>query len=370
MKKYWWLLVVLIACAGIGLGSYSLGKRAAEQSGLAEKEFNTMLNRAELEILKLEDGPIYVFGHKSPDSDTVCSAVVYAELLRQLGYEAKAAVLGKINPETAFILRTAGVEEPELLEDATGKNVVLIDHSDYLQSADGLKDANVISIIDHHAAGSVTTGNQLIYDARPMGCSATIVWLRARNYGLEIDKSMATLLLGGLLSDTKDLHNVNTAADRTAYEKLTEIAGVKDPKAFYQDIFKASISYEGMTDQEILENDIKNYESGGQTFAIGCIEAYDEAAAADLAGRMKGLMADLTVSRGADMSFAQVSVFHDDLSLNYIVPSDEKALEVLQAAFPDKGTFDGTSFILKPGVSRRQVLVPAISDVLAAHPGE
>ena len=408
-KKFLWVIIVLLACAGIGLGFYNLGKQSAEQSAeqkildaeqkvldaeqkiqeanqkaldadqkaldaeqksLDEKEVNIMLNRSELENLKLVDGPIYVFGHKSPDSDTVGSSIVYADLLNQLGYDAKAAVLGKVNTETAYILKTAGVEVPEILEDAAGKNVVLMDHSDYLQSADGLKDANIISIIDHHGDGSVVTGNQLIYDARPIGGTATIVWIRARNYGLEINKQMATVLLGAILSDTSNLKSA-TSADRAAFEELEKIAEISDTQAFYQEMFKASISYEGMTDMEILESDIKNYESGGRLYTIGCINAYDETTASDLAERMKVLMQDLVTSRGVEMGYAQISIYHDDISINYIVPSDETAAEVLKAAFPDRvPEFDGTSYIFNPGMSRKQTLVPALSNVLAAHPGE
>ncbi len=412
-KKFVWIIIVLLACAGIGLGFYNLGKQSAEKSAepkilaaeqkaldaeqkileaeqnaeqkildaeqraldaeqkiLAEKEFNAMLNRAEMENIHLEDGPIYVFGHKSPDSDTVCGAIVYAELLKQLGYDAKAAVLGNINNESAYILKTAGIEVPEILEDAAGKNVILIDHSEYTQSADGLKDANIISIIDHHGDGSVVTGNQLVYDARPFGATATIIWIRARNYGLEISKSMATLLLGALLSDTSNLKSA-TSADRAAFEEFVKISEISDPNAFYQEIFKASISYDGITDMEILESDIKDYESGGRKYTIGCINAYDEETAKDLAERMKVLMQDLVTSRGVEMGYAQISIYHDDISMNFIVPSDETAAEVLKAAFPDRTPeFDGTSYIFEPGMSRRKTLVPAITDVLAAHPGE
>lgn len=370
LKKLLWIFVLLAVCAGIGLGFYDLGKHNAEQKILAEKEFTVMINRAELETLQLVDGPIYVFGHKSPDSDTVCTSIVYAELLKQLGYDAKAVVLGKINNETAYILKTAGVAEPEILDDAAGKNVVLIDHSEYIQSADGLNDANIISIIDHHGDGSVVTGNQLIYDARPIGATAAIVWIRARNYGLELNKSMATLLLGAILSDTSNLKSA-TSADRAAFDELQKIAGVSDTEAFYQEMFKASISYAGMTDMEILESDIKNYEGGGRMYTIGCISAYDEAAAKNLAERMKVLMPDLVTARGVELGYAQISIFHDDISMNFIVPSDETAAEVLKAAFPDnEPEFDGTSYIFNPGMSRRKTLVPALTDVLAAHPGE
>ncbi len=394
IKKFGWILLVLLACAGISFGSYSIGRdraqkdaaaelekaeslnreklEEAEALNLAERELNIALNRAELETLKLVDGPIYVFGHKNPDSDTVCSSIVYAGILQQLGYDARPAVQGKINHETAYILKMAGVEVPEMIPDAAGKNVVLIDHGEEIQSADGIKDANIISIIDHHNDGSINTAGQLIYDARPIGSTATIAWIRARNYGVEVDASMATLIFGAMMSDTSNLKSLNTtSADRAAYEELPKIAGIEDPEAFYREMFKASLSYEGMPDTEILNSDIRDYEAGGKTYSIGCMNTYDEPTAMDLANRMKVLLPELCAERGVEMSFAQISIFHDDISICYIVPSDETAAEVLEAAFPDGGyVFDGVSYVFDPGFSRRQVLVPAINDVLAAHPGE
>ena len=367
-----WILIVLLACAGIGCGAYSLGQDRVKQEIQAERDLNILLNRAELETLTLVDGPIYVFGHKSPDSDTVCTSIVYAKILQQLGYDAQPAIQGKINNETAYILKTAGVATPEEILDTAGKNVVLIDHSEMIQSADDLKDANVITIIDHHNDGNVTTNDRLIYDSRPVGSAATIAWIRARNYGVEIDATMAALMFGAVVSDTSNLKSQSTtSADREAYRELSKIAGIKDPEAFYQEMFKASLSYDGMPDTEIINSDIKNYEAGGRSFAIGCVNAYDETIAKDLANRMKVLLPNVSDERGVEMSYAQISIFHDDISICYIVPSDQTAGEVLEAAFPDGGyTFDGTSYVFKPGFSRRQVLVPAISDALTAHPGE
>ena len=76
-----------------------------------------------------------------------------------------------------------------MLDDASGCNMVLVDFSEYIHSAEGLQDANVITIIDHHGDGSVTTGNQIIYDERPLGSTATIIWIRYRNYGIEPDQN-------------------------------------------------------------------------------------------------------------------------------------------------------------------------------------
>jgi Inorganic pyrophosphatase/exopolyphosphatase len=200
-----------------------------------------------------------VTGHKSPDSDTVGSSIAYAALLQALGYDSQPVVLGDINNETKYILETGGLEAPMLLEDASGCNMVLVDHSEYTQSAEGLQDANVITIIDHHGDGSVTTGNQLIYDARPLGSTATIIWIRYRNYGIEVDQKTAYAMVGSILSDTKNLQSATTTyADREALKELSLRAEINDTDAMYQEMFLASISYDGMTDEEIFSMTIKS----------------------------------------------------------------------------------------------------------------
>ena len=368
------IVIALVAVAAI-IGAFFVGNNTGRQDAAAEnqkeRELDTLLNRSDLESLGDIDGKINVTGHQSPDSDTVCGAIAYAALLQELGYDAQPVVLGKINNESKYILEAAGVETPEELIDASGENMVLVDHGEYSQSAEGLEDANVLAIIDHHGDGTVMTSGQLIYDARPLGSACTIIWIRYRNYDVEIDGKTALLLMGGVLSDTKNLQSENTtSADRAAVEELARLAGVADVDAFYRDMFKAAISYEGYTDEEILFSDYKEYEGGGKIFSIACVEAYDEEAAQDLAKRMKAALPSTYASTGVDLAFVQVSIFHDNLSMVYLVPAGDVEKDVLEEAFGAEATFDGTSFVLEPGISRRQVTAPAITDVLAAHPSE
>ncbi|MBQ1403527.1 MAG: DHH family phosphoesterase, partial [Oscillospiraceae bacterium] len=154
-KKRWITICsVLILLAAMGIGGFFLGKTTEERYYQQEKALNILLNRSDLEGLGEIEGTIYVTGHKSPDSDTVGSAIGYASLLQKMGYDAVPVVLGDINHETAYILEAGGLEVPKRLEDASGLNMILVDHSEYTQSADGLKDANIISIIDHHGDGA------------------------------------------------------------------------------------------------------------------------------------------------------------------------------------------------------------------------
>lgn len=362
------LLLLLIA---VGLGGFFFGKAKEGSRFEEEKKLNILLHRSDLDGLGEIKETIYVTGHKSPDSDTVGSSIAYAALLRALGYDAVPVLLGPVNHESAYILQAAGLEAPALLEDASGLTMVLVDHSEYTQSANGLKDAKIISIIDHHGDGSVITANPLIYDARPIGSAATVTWLQYRDYGVEPDRQSAVMMMGAILSDTKNLQSgTTTFADREAVKVLSKLGGVTDTDAFYQDMNKALLSYEGKTDEEIFFTDYKEYEIGGKRVSVGNVNAYDEETAKDLAARMKTVMPLTKPSTGMDMCFAMVSILHDDLSVTYLVPSDEAADEVLRTAFGDRAHYDGTSYKIEPCASRKAVFIPAITDVLEAYPKE
>ena len=370
-RNLWKWIALLFVIALVGGGGILIGRNVTASQYQSEQELNYRLNRSELDGLDEIEGTIYVTGHKSPDSDTVGSSIAYASLLRELGYDARPVVLEDINQETRYILETGGLETPMLLDDASGCNMVLVDHSEYSQAAEGLRDANVITIIDHHGAGSITTGNRLIYDARPLGSTATIIWIRYRNYGIEPDPKTAYAMVGSILSDTRNLQsNATTFADREALKALSLLAGISDTDALYQELYLASISYDGMTDEEIFFNDYKEYERGGKKFGIGCVNAYDEAGAGNLVERMTNVFSSDDAPNGMDMSFAEISIFHDGISVSYLVSSNEAAAEVLEAAFGNDAVYDGVSYRLEPGISRKQVLVPAITDILEAYPKE
>lgn len=368
-KRLWITAIIAAIVVSAGAG-YCIGRQQGYLIDKSEDELNVRLNLSDLEGLGEIEGPIYVTGHKSPDTDTVGSSIGYAALLQKLGYDAHAVVLGDINKETRLVLEKAGVEIPPLLEDASGCNMVLMDHSEYSQSADGLQDANIISIIDHHGDGSVFTANQIIYDARPLGSTATIVWLRYRNYGQKPDKDVAYAMLGSILSDTRNFQGNVTEADREAAKELSSIAGITDFDSLYTEMYKALISHEGMTDEEIFFSDYKEYTAGGFNYSIGCVNVYDEEEAKELAGRMKTFMPSTKASTGMDMTFTQIGILHDDVSVSYLVPADDIADDVLKQAYGDTAEYDGTSYILRPGISRKKHLVPAITDILESYPKE
>ena len=372
-KSIYKILAVLVAACMVFV-AYNTGKAKSSdelQELVKQQEELQMLNRSSIENMVVEDGIIYVIGHKSPDSDTVCSAIAYARLLNLLGHEAKAVITAPVNNETKYILKEAGVEMPEILYDASGENIFLVDHSEYAQAVEGLTDAHIVGILDHHGIGTVSTGNQVVYEGRPIGSSATIVWLDYLNYGLEIDQTTAYLMLCAVVSDTDNLTgSTTTEADREAVRVLCETAGIADVEDLYAHMHAEKLSYEGMSDEEILFHDYKEYEASGVKFGIGLVDAIDEETAAQLAKKMKEALPEGFKTRDVDLMYASVGIRENGEKIDYIVPGNELSETVLKNAFPDYDEYDGTAYIFRKGLGRKTKFVPGLTDYLAAHPHE
>ena len=360
------LILLLSICSFV---SYKYGVSISEKKLQEEKELLYSLNKDELENLILVDGPIYVIGHKAPDSDTVCSAIAYADILNKMGYEAKAVVTDKVNNETAYILKSAGIETPEILYDASGLNIFLVDHSEYVQAVDNLIDGNVVGIIDHHGIGTVSVGHQVFYNAKPIGSTATIVWMTYMNYGIEIDKNIAHMLLGAVLSDSDNLTASTVIEnDKKAVESLSKISGVIDLETYYNELHKEKLSYDGLTNKEILYLDYKEYESSGVKYGIGSVNAADGPTASSLAKRMKQALEEAVVNEDVDMMYASIRA--EDTKTDYIVVANEYSKMIFESAFPNYDEFDGTAYIFKSSLGRKSKFVPGMNDYLAAKPHE
>ncbi|MBR3311120.1 MAG: DHH family phosphoesterase [Solobacterium sp.] len=376
-QKYviYFLSMALVAGLSFWAGS-AAGKRNPAEKDMTDnhtEQLETLqkLNRYSIENFGKEEGTIYVIGHKSPDSDTVCTAIAYARLLDQLGYDAVPMVSGKLNNETLYILEKAGVDIPEELIDASGENIFLVDHSEFAQAVDGMEDAHIVGVLDHHGIGNITTGHQVIYEAKPIGATATIVWLDYMNYGVEIDPSTAYLLLGAVLSDTANLTGSTvTEADRQAIPALAEIAGVEDLEALGRELDEKRLSYDGMSNEEIFFSDYKEYETNGIKYGIGLISVTNEDDSRKMAEKMKQAMPDAARKTDADLLYASVGIRKGDIKIDYIIPNEGESEEILTAAFPDYDEYDGTSYIFRKGLGRKTKFVPGLTEYLSAHPHE
>lgn len=220
--------------------------------------------------------PIYVIGHINPDTDSICSAMAYVDLKAQLQqYNYIACRLGEINRETRFVLDYFDVPGPALIENVSGKSVVLVDHNEEAQSAKGRVNAKIIEIIDHHRIANLETFEPIYITMEPLGSTASIIFKKYLDNKLLPSKEMAGLLLSAVLSDTLVLTSPScTNEDKYFANNLSGLAEIKDYEAFGLDILKAGAALEGLTAEEILATDRKKYIFGDIVSYISQIKTF------------------------------------------------------------------------------------------------
>ena len=216
-----------------------------------------------------------IFGHKNPDTDSIMSSMVMANLENQLGNEAIPVRLGKINKETEYVFNYLQIERPEEISDIEdGQNVILVDHNESTQSANNISNANILKVIDHHTMNFVAP-YQLYYRAEPVGCTATVLYKMYKEYDVEITKTIATVMLSAIISDTLLLKSPTcTKEDKVIAEKLAKIAEV-DLEKYGKDLLKAGTDISDFTPEEVINIDSKLFEKGGKKFKIAQINTAD-----------------------------------------------------------------------------------------------
>ena len=216
---------------------------------------------------------IYIVGHKKPDTDSICTPIAYAEYLKQKGKNAVACRTGEINPETKFVLEYFKIKAPELLSDAKGKNIILLDHNAETQSPDNIKEAEIIEVIDHHKV-EFEYDKPILFHTEPIGATSSII---AKKYlgdeKAKLTKEIAGILLSSILSDTVVFRSPTaTDEDREIAEKLAEIAGIKDLEEFGIKIKKQKASLKGLSAKDIIFSDFKEYKIGEKLVATVQLE--------------------------------------------------------------------------------------------------
>ncbi|HIF9187167.1 TPA: manganese-dependent inorganic pyrophosphatase [Photobacterium damselae] len=216
---------------------------------------------------------IQVVGHKNPDSDSICSALVCTALLKARGLEATAIRQGELNRETQHILDIAGVAAPELRTSVAGEKVWLVDYSDLAQAPDDLAEAEVVGIVDHHRLGDVMTINPLEAWIWPVGCTCTVLFNLFKIEGHEITRELALLMMSAILSDTVGFASPTcTQKDKDAVAELAAIAGIEDLDAFIKALLIAKTDIAGLTAAQLVEKDLKGYPFNGRDVVVGQIE--------------------------------------------------------------------------------------------------
>ena len=304
---------------------------------------------------------VYVYGHKNPDSDSVCAAIALADLKSKIGVEAVPVVQGDLNPESKFILEKFGVSAPEIITSGAGKQVILVDHSDLAQSLDDLKDAEILGIVDHHKLGDVTTTNPLECWIWPVGCTCTVLKEMYGFFGVEIPKPIAGIMLCAILSDTVIFKSATcTDQDKEASEALAKIAGESDLAALGMEMFKVKSAVEGTPARELVLRDYKDFDMSGNKVGIGQLEVVD----LSILDSVKPALADdikaLKTEGGRHSVFLLLTDIMKEGSEMLIASDDES---VVQKAF---GTApEGGKVWLEGVMSRKKQVVPNFEKAFA-----
>lgn len=441
--------------------------------------------------------PVYVTGHRNPDTDSICSSIGYAALKRALGTDAVPCRLGRLNRETAFVLSHFDVNTPELLSsvrgqiadvtledvrpltpettlqtalealyeeksgslpvagadgrltglisaqdiasmaltylsgeerkgsaaelqtafrnlpvsdtmrstgydvlyptdyiqdartvleadcagrvpvvDATGaylgfctlalledyrhKQVILVDHSERAQTVDGLDEADLLEIIDHHRIGDIQTPGPIYFRNEPVGCSATIVTKLYDENGVVPEKKVAGLLCSAILSDTVKFKSPTcTPLDQKTAMRLAEIAGV-DIDTYAPQMFEAGASLEGMSPDEIVHSDFKEYVIGGKKLGIAQVTMATLSSFAAYREPVLARAAEMLEKEEYTAVLVIVTAILDEQT-EVLFKEAEKGL--VASAFGE--TRDDVSFMMQGVVSRKKQIVPKLTKTLS-----
>jgi manganese-dependent inorganic pyrophosphatase len=300
---------------------------------------------------------ILIFGHKNPDTDSICSAMVKERLNKKNGYDSSVAVrLGNINKETQYVLNYLNLEAPELKEEvAEGQKVIMVDHNEFNQSIKGIEKAKILGVVDHHRIANFETSDPLYYTARPYGCTSTILFQDFKGKGIEINREEAILMASAIISDTLLLKSPTTTKhDEKALEELEKIAGI-DIKEYGLEMLKAGTDLDDFTAKELINLDAKELDKNGIKFVIGQVNTVDIPSVLERQEELeKAIEEELKEKELALFVLAITDILNSN---SEILVLGEKS-SVVEKAFDKK--LENNRAFLEGVVSRKKQLLPFI----------
>ncbi|EAE7945895.1 manganese-dependent inorganic pyrophosphatase [Listeria monocytogenes] len=302
-----------------------------------------------------------VFGHKNPDTDTICSAISYAELKKAQGADIEAVRLGELNSETAFVLDYFQVTAPRLVQTVANEvsEVALVDHNERQQSVDDIDDVTVTAVVDHHRIANFETSDPLYYRAEPVGCTTTILLKMFRENEVEVSKTVAGLMLSAIISDTLLFQSPTcTEEDKVAAQKLAQIADV-DIQSYGMEMLKAGADVSKKTVAELLL-DAKEFNMNDNKVEIAQINVVDVNDVLSRRAEVEALMTQSIVDKGLDLYLFVITNILTNDSVGVAIGSKTA---VVEEAYGVK--FVENQAPLKGVVSRKKQVVPILTDTFA-----
>ena len=301
---------------------------------------------------------ILIFGHKNPDTDSICSCIVYNNLKRLQGMDTEAVRLGEINDETRYALEYFNVRLPRLIDGvAEGQHVILVDHNEFQQSANGIEKAVIREVIDHHRIANFETAGPLYYRAEPLGCTATILKKIYEEQSVHIDKQMAGLMLSAIISDSLLFKSPTcTLRDKIAAEELAAIAEV-NVEEYGLAMLKAGASTTDKTAETLISLDAKEFVLGADKLVVAQINTVDANEVAVRKAELEtAIKAELDSKGLAAYVFVITNILTSDSEVLVLGDKQDK----VAAAFGK--TLENDFMILEGVVSRKKQVVPQITE--------
>ena len=300
---------------------------------------------------------ILIFGHKNPDTDTICSSMVKQILCEKDGKEnVKAVRLGNVNKETKYALDYLKIDAPELIERVEeGQKVILVDHNEFNQSADGIENAKIIGVVDHHRICNFQTTDPLYYTAKPYGCTATILYQEFLAKGIEIEKKEAVLMASAIISDTLLLKSPTTTKhDEKALGELGRIAGI-NINEYGLEMLKAGTDLDDFSEKELINLDAKKFETKG----VKCVIAQvNTVSIPDVLKRKEKLEEEIKLAISENGLDLFVLAITDILNSNSQIIALGNRTDIIEKS----AKLENNMALLEGVVSRKKQLLPMVEN--------
>ena len=299
-----------------------------------------------------------VFGHKSPDTDSTGSPLIWEWFLNHTDIDAKAALLGDPNTEAKFVAERWGFELPEIIADVEDdQSCVIVDTNNPAELPANINNADVLAIIDHHKlAGGLETKNPINITVRPLACTATIMHQMMGDHAKQMPQGVKGLMLSCILSDTLAFRSpTTTEIDKTLAEKLAKDLGV-DIETYAGEMFAAKSDVSAFSDAELLRMDSKEYAVDGKKFRVSVLET----TAPDIVLDRKASLIETMPKVAKEDKVDQVLLFVVDIlkeEATMLIPND-LTKTVAEKSFGAK--VEGDSVVLPGIMSRKKQIIPAL----------
>lgn len=300
---------------------------------------------------------IKVFGHKSPDTDSTGSPLIWAWYLSEIRNQpAEAKLLGEPNTEAAFVINKWGFDKPEIISDVTAEDtVVIVDTNNPAELPAAINDANVIQIIDHHKlTGGLETKGPIDITIKPLACTATIMYNLMGDNAAKMPENIKGAMLSCILSDTLEFRSPTTTdQDKELAEKLAAELGL-DIAAYASEMFEAKSDVSAFSDAELLRMDSKEYAVEGTKFRVSVLETTAPKIVLDRKDSLMETMTTVAAEDGVDQVLLfVVDILNEEATL--LVPND-LVKTVAEKSFD--ATVSGDTVVLPGIMSRKKQIIP------------